>query len=221
MPRLTMPAALGLVAACLLTSACTVGGAAVGGTSDLAARSVTAADFPVPGATRVPPNAVAYALGDLIGRPVASAYSPQNCQPAAVSAEGAVVYVATVPAQRSTFSTAVAGVDHDLDTVTERARRCPRAMTGDPATATTEIQTQVRPAPTALPGVKTAAILRTEQTGGDAAPLMTRTLTLMGQRGDVRVYAQYRWPSAGDIAPDAAAQLDELFTKVQAKAFGT
>ncbi|MFT4043867.1 MAG: hypothetical protein QM673_11970 [Gordonia sp. (in: high G+C Gram-positive bacteria)] len=210
---------LGLVLGALLT-ACTVGGHPVGGSADLSAHSVTAADFPLSGATRVPQTSVKFALGDLIGRPVDAPYNPPECAPAAVSAQGAVIYVVIDTARRASFTTAVTGVDHDLGAVISRAARCPRTVTGDSASATTHIQTQARPAPSGGPGISTGAILRTEQTGDAASPLLTRTYTLIGQRGDIRVYVQYRWPSAGDIPADQKTQLDTLFATALARAFG-
>ena len=211
---------MGLAAAFLVAS-CSVDGDATQNTADLSSRSVTAADFPVSGATRVPQNSVAYAIGDLIGRPANSPYDPPECQPAAVGSDGAVVYLGIVEADRASFTSAVVGVDDALSTVVDQARACPRATTGNATTATSKVQTRVSDAPEHPAGVDTAAVLRTVETGGDQAPLLTRTMTYIGQQGTVRVYCQYRWPSAGDISSEAKGQLGALFEKVLRAAFGS
>lgn len=211
---------MGLAAAFLVAS-CSVDGDATQNTADLSSRSVTAADFPVSGATRVPQNSVAYAIGDLIGRPANSPYDPPECQPAAVGSDGAVVYLGIVEADRASFTSAVVGVDDALSTVVDQARACPRATTGNATTATSKVQTRVSDAPEHPAGVDTAAVLRTVETGGDQAPLLTRTMTYIGQQGTVRVYCQYRWPSAGDISSEAKGQLGALFEKALRAAFGS
>ena len=209
------------LAAAFLVAACSVDGDAVQNTDDLSSRSVTAADFPVQGATRVPQNSVAYAIGDLIGRPADSPYDPPQCQPAAVQSDGAVVYLGIVQADRASFTSAVVGVDDSLSTVVDKVRACPRAKTGNATTATSTVQSRVVDAPEHPAGVDTAAILSTVETGGDQAPLLTRTMTYIGQKQKVRVYCQYRWPSAGDISEQASGQLASLFDKALKAAFGT
>lgn len=209
------------VAAVLLMAACSVDGDPTQNSTDLSSRSVTAADFPVSGATRVPQNSVAYAIGDLIGRPANSPYDPPTCQPAAVGSDGAVVYLGIVEADRASFTSAVVGVDTSLSSVVDQARACPRATTGSASTARSTVQTTVSDAPQHPAGIDTTAIQRTVETGGDQAPLLTRTLTYIGQRGTVRVYCQYRWPSAGDVNPEASGRLDSLFDKALSAAFGS
>lgn len=217
-----LTAAACLVAAAVLLSACSVAGEPAASSPDLSARSVTAEDFPEGAASRIPSSAVANALADVTGAPMpgqtGTRVSPPDCAPAPVSADGAVAFLGPGPGERSTLTTVVAGVDSPLEDVVDLAERCPQTTTTTFGASST-ITTEVLPPPPGMDGVETAAIRRTIVTGG-GAPMTTSALTLLGERDGVRVYAEYRWPTAGPVPADAAAALDALFVEANAAAFG-
>ncbi|WP_439032741.1 hypothetical protein [Gordonia terrae] len=221
--RSTVPLAVAacVVAATIAVSGCEVSGDPAPSSRDLSARSVQAPDFPA-GASPIPTPAVANALADVTGAPMPSQtstqVSPPECTPATVSADGAVAYLGPGPGERSTLTTIVAGVDTPLGEVVEHAERCPTITTSTYGASST-ITTEVLPPFSVLDEIDTATIRRTIVTGG-GVPSTTSTLVLVGQQGDVRVYAEYRWPAAGPVPPDAAGVLDELFVKATAAAFG-
>ncbi|WP_244331983.1 hypothetical protein [Gordonia polyisoprenivorans] len=193
-------------------------GQAVGNSAaDLSARAVLPADFPVPGATRVPDTAVPFALAGVSGNDPAVAY-PADCAPPAPSAAGAVVTSVIVAAGSTSYTSAIARVHDGLAALLAQAGRCPETRTGGQQ-AGSIVATRIQPAPPAPTGVGTAALHRTVFTGDITHSDATSSLTLLGQRGDVRVYAQYRWPGAGAIDPTAAQNLDALFTTAVAAAF--
>ncbi|MEO9328658.1 hypothetical protein [Gordonia aurantiaca] len=217
-----------LAAACAVLaggvlSACSVIGDAQPADADLSSRSVQASDFPSGSGSRIPPQAVENALADITGAAVAAqaddtGFDPADCAPASVPADGAVAFLGHGSVDRSTLTTVVAHVDTPLSEVVDQARRCAdftRTTFGASSTVTTE----VLPAPPAPDGVETATIERTIVTGG-GAPVTTSTLTLIGERDGIRVYAEYRWPGDAPVSPEDSAALDELFTKALAAAFG-
>ncbi|WP_376739982.1 hypothetical protein [Gordonia paraffinivorans] len=218
-----------LLAACAflaggVLSACSVSGDAQPSNADLSSRSVSASDFPSGSADRIPPPAVGNALADVTGAAVPgqakdTSFDPADCAPEPVSADGAVAFLGYGTVDRSTLTTVVAHVTAPLAEVVDRARRCPE-FTRTTFGASSTVTTEVLPAPPAPDGVATATLRRTIVTGGEAAPVTTSTLTLLGERDDVRVYAEYRWPGDSPVAPEDSAALDELFTKALAAAFG-
>ncbi|SDU35519.1 hypothetical protein SAMN04488548_134686 [Gordonia westfalica] len=217
-----------LAAACAVLaggvlSACSVGGDAQPSNPDLSSRSVSASDFPTP-ASPIPPQAVANALADITGSPSPgqgsnTEISPSECAPPPVSADGAVAFLGPGTAERSTLTTVVAHVDTPLAEVVRRAEKCPE-LTTTTFGASSTVTTEVLPAPPARDGVETATIRRTILTGGGTVPTTTSSLSLIGERDGVRVYAEYRWPAAGPVPAEDSAALDELFTKAVSAAFG-
>ncbi|WP_308192431.1 hypothetical protein [Gordonia sp. 'Campus'] len=220
-PTVPLAAAACVVAATIVVSGCAVSGDPVASSPDMSTLSVKAQDFPA-GASPIPPSAVANALADVTGAPMPAQtnteVSPPECTPAAVSADGAVAFLGPGPGERATLTTIVAGVDAPLDELVEQAKRCPTITTSTYGASST-ITTEVLPPSAVLGEVDTATIRRTIVTGG-GVPSTTSTLALVGQHDDVRVYAEYRWPAAGPVSPEAAGALDELFTKATAAAFG-
>lgn len=207
------------VAALLIFGGCAIGGQAVGGSAgDLADRSVSAEDFPVSGATRVPEDALPFALNGLSGSDPATAY-PADCRPAAPDNSGAVAYSVIVNGGTTSYTTAVVRAKDSLDTVTAQAQRCPQSRTGADRAASL-VELAVAPPPVTSNGVVGAALRRTVYTGDPSHQIATSSLTLIGQRDDVRVYVQYRWMGAAPIDSAAAAGLDSLFTKAVSAAFG-
>lgn len=206
-----------MLGACVLVGACSVDGDAVAGRPDLAPRGLTAADFGSGAAAPIPPPAVGDALADVIGRASApgAAVTPPGCAPAPIDSAGAYAILGPGRADRSTLTAAIAYADESLDAVAERVRRCPTYTTTLSQVAVTE-----QPAPPAPEGVQTMAIARTITTGGPGAEMVTSTLTLIAQRDDVRIYVDYRRPGAEPVTPEAGADLDALFTKAVAAAFG-
>ncbi|MBD0861382.1 hypothetical protein IA539_09160 [Gordonia sp. zg691] len=222
MPVLLTTAACVALAGCVMT-ACAVGGDPSPSSPDLSSRSVAASDFPAGQASSIPPQAIANALADITGsgvpgRTQGTEVAPAECAPAPVPADGAVAFLGPGAGERSTLTTVVANVDTSLDDVVGLAQRCPQITTSTFG-ATSTVTTEVLPAPQAPDGVATATIRRTIVTGGPA-PLTTSSLALLGERGGVRVYTEYRWPAAGPVPADDAAALDELFTKAVSAAFG-
>ncbi|MGC4932722.1 hypothetical protein ACLQ3C_03440 [Gordonia sp. DT30] len=203
-----------------LLAGCVIDGQAEGDSGgDLAGRGVSAQDFPVSGATRVPDTAVPFALGGLSGSDPVVGY-PAGCAPTAPEEAGAVVYSVVVNGGETSYTSAVAHVHDALGDVIAQARRCPESRIGG-EDADGLVQTEIRPAPAGAPaGVVTAALHRTVRTGDPAHQTVTSSLTLLAQQGGVRVYAQYRWPGDGTIDPSAAAGLDGLFGKAVTAAFG-
>ncbi|MEP9391429.1 hypothetical protein ABLE94_04095 [Gordonia sp. VNK1] len=201
-----------------VAAGCTVTGHSVADSGDLSSSSVQADDFPVPGATRVPTPAVPFAVAGLAGTDPAIA-SPSDCIPPRVDATGAVVWQVIVDGGASSYTSAVTHADESVAADVARAERCPQTFSGD-AAAGTRITTTVLPAPPGPTGVDTAAIRRITGSGDDEHRVVTSSLTLIGQRDGVRVYAQYRNPGEDAIPADAAAGLDSLFTKALAAAFG-
>lgn len=199
-------------------SGCVVSGEPSAQTGDLSSLSVTAEDFPVAGATRVPATAVVFALNGLAGSDPATT-SPPDCTPHRPDDAGAVVWQVIVDGGSSSYTTAVARTSDDLAAVVDQARRCPDTRTGD-TQAGSAVSTRIAPAPAAPPHVDTAALRRTTRTGDAEHQVALSSYTLIGQRGDVRVYAQYRWPGTDDISPDATARLTALFAKAASAAFG-
>lgn len=185
--------------------------------ADLSDRAVLPADFPVPGATRVPETAVPFALAGVSGNDPAVAY-PVDCAPPAPSAAGAVVTSVIVASGSTSYTSAIARVHDGLAALLAQAGRCPETRTGGQR-AGSIMATRIQPAPPAPTGVDTAALQRTVVTGDLSHSAATSSLTLLGQRDDVRVYAQYRWAGDGAIDPSAARSLDALFTKAVAAAF--
>ncbi|UZF58619.1 hypothetical protein LH935_11945 [Gordonia polyisoprenivorans] len=206
------------VCAALLFAGCTTDGQAVGNSAaDLSDRAVLPADFPVPGATRVPETAVPFALAGVSGNDPAVAY-PVDCAPPPPSAAGAVVTSVIVASGSTSYTSAIARVHDGLAALLAQAGRCPETRTGGQR-AGSIMATRIQPAPPAPTGVDTAALQRTVFTGDLSHSAATSSLTLLGQRDDVRVYAQYRWAGDGAIDPSAARSLDALFTKAVAAAF--
>ncbi|MFT4126922.1 MAG: hypothetical protein QM662_11935 [Gordonia sp. (in: high G+C Gram-positive bacteria)] len=198
----------------LTAGACTVTGEPVAGSADLSARSVTADDFPIPGATQVPAQAVPFALRGLAAADPAPT-RPAECVPSVPDADGAVLWQVTGE-ESIAYTTGVVVATGDLAAVTDQAQRCAVAYGDGPAG--TEIRTRVEPPPPAASGVENAAVRRAFRTGGGNT--ITSTLTLIAQRDGVRVYVQYRWLGDTDLPADAGLALDGLFQKAVAAAFG-
>ena len=218
-----------------LVGACTQSGSAVAVPGDLTSRAVTAEEFPNGRATRVPPQGVAPALDDLLGS--GTPVTPADCAVQRVPADGAVLFQAFVSGgtadagssgsaapgagaggTTASFTSAVVRADQPLDAELERAHRCPRVTTGA-VPAMSEVRSEVLDAPDAPSGVTTGAVRRIAETGPTAAPLPVAMETLMAQRGDTRVYVQYRTPGTA-IGAQAREQLGELFDRAVAAAFG-
>jgi len=186
---------------------------------DLSDRAVNPGDFPAGGASRVPDPALPDVLADITGHPGSASVVPASCRPGAVISSGAVVLLAPGAQERSTYTAAIVYSPADLAQLGTQLDECRRWTTGT-ATASTRVTAEVLPAPSAPDGVETLAVRRTMVTGAIPNILVTSTVTLIGQRDDVRVYAEYRWPSAGPLPPDAGSGLDALFTKAVDAAFG-
>ncbi|RPA66350.1 hypothetical protein EF294_00295 [Gordonia oryzae] len=184
--------------------------------ADLSDRAVLPADFPVSGATRVPGMAVPFALAGVSGNDPAVAY-PVDCAPRAPSSAGAVVTSVIVAGGASSYTSAIARAPDGLAEVLAQAGRCPETRTGGQR-AGSIVATRIQPAPPSPAGVATAALQRTAFTGDTSHSAATSSLTLLGQRGDIRVYAQYRWAGDGGIDPAAVRNLDALFAKAVAAA---
>ncbi|GAA1480570.1 hypothetical protein GCM10009624_10100 [Gordonia sinesedis] len=221
--------------------ACSLGGSAEAVPDDLSSRSVAADDFPVPGATRIPPPVVADALADLVGS--GTQVAPPDCAPQHLPADGAVMFQVLVDdatptppstptqppsnspstpapatARAASFTSAVAHAPQALDAELDRVRRCPTVTTGAPP-ATSRLRSEIGTAPAGPRGVTTGAVRTVAETGPSAEPLAVVTETLMAQRDGVRVYAQYRTPGT-EIGDAARAQLTQLFGKAVDAAFG-
>lgn len=198
-----------------VVAACGVDGRAVPAREDLTPLAVTADDFPVPGATRVPQPAVGFALDGLTFRDPA-AVDPADCTPPALDPTGAVVLQVIPSGGPQSYTAAVAYSDDDLSSVNDQAGQCPRYTVGG-GTVSVHVGTDV-PRPD-LPGVATTEVVRavTSDAPGAGTDTQLHSRTLIGQRGSVRVYVQQRW--SGTEAPSTSA-LDALFTVATSRAFG-
>lgn len=215
-----------MASAAIAVVSCTVDGQA-SAPEDLTAKSVSAADFPA-GASRVPPPAVPGAMADITGRPLHGTLEPAGCTPKPV--EDAVVWVGMDPGtQDATFSSAVAHAGSPLQQLTAQAARCTSYTSGAMPTASTRWTSTLGAAPSVPSGVTGATIERTGITGGISAgsvtvpmpnSMTTRTRTLLAQRDATRVYVEYRWHSAAPLPATQRQQLDTLFARAVAAAFG-
>jgi hypothetical protein len=183
---------------------------------DLAARSVTAADFP-PGytPTQVAADQLGAVLADTAGVPSAGTVDPPNCAPRPLPSRpgGALAWVATGTGPNSATLSAVSVlVDSPLADLKTQLQNCP-AYTTDALGATATVTTTVLP-PSPAESHESMAFRRVTVSGA-----MTQTMTaLVAQNDGVRVYVTYLVAGTRPVSDGMA--LDELYTKAVARSRG-
>lgn len=211
--RIVLSAAV-LAAAAVLSTACAVDGSPRPA-PDLSRQAVPAAEFPYPGATRIPAAQVPGIVADITLRPLRGEVDPARCTPAAVDTGSAVAAVGPGPAPGSTLTELVVRTEESLRGFAAAAHDC-ATFTGG-ATGAQAVTTRVVAEPVGEQGVDRMQVTRTLASAG--APETVTTLDQwIAQRGEVRVVVQLRYLGVAPAgAHDAAAA---FFAAAVERAFG-